>query len=88
MGDAVTLDGKPPWLEPTRKKPEPLPLTDDRMWTPDDVVRFLGVSKSMVYKLDQTGQLPSIRIGACVRFDPRVVRAFARGEGVSKPAAK
>lgn len=61
-------------------------LADDRMWKAVDVSRFLSISRSMVYKLQQTGELPSLRIGACVRFEPVVVRAFARGEVRSKLA--
>jgi hypothetical protein len=34
----------------------------------------------MVYKLGQLGELPGLRVGACLRFDPAVVRAFARGK--------
>ncbi len=55
------------------------------MWNADDVSRFLSVSRSMVYKLQQVGDLPSLRIGACVRFEPAVVRAFARGELRGRP---
>lgn len=60
-------------------------LADDRLWNADDVSRFLSISRSMVYKLQQTGELPSLRIGACVRFEPAVVRAFARGELRGRP---
>jgi excisionase family DNA binding protein len=58
----------------------PRPLTDDRLWDADDVASFLNVSRSMVYKLEQAGELPCVRIGARVRFEPGTVRAFARGE--------
>lgn len=61
------------------------PLDDDRMWNVDDVSRFLSISRSMVYKLEQGAELPSLRIGACVRFEPAVVRAFARGELRGRP---
>jgi excisionase family DNA binding protein len=65
---------------PVRPVRPPRPLTDDRLWDADDVAGFLSVSRSMVYKLEQAGELPCVRIGARVRFDPSVVRAFARGE--------
>ena len=57
-----------------RAKPgqAPRPLTDDRLWNAEDVAGFLSVSRSMVYKLEQAGELPCVRIGARVRFDPAV----------------
>jgi hypothetical protein len=63
----------------------PRSLTDDRLWNPDDVARFLTITRSMVHKLEQVGDLPSLRIGACVRFEPAAVRAFARDEFRGRP---
>jgi excisionase family DNA binding protein len=45
------------------------------------VAEFLGVSKSWVYQAVAAGRLPCVRIGAAVRFDPNVIRAWVRGEG-------
>lgn len=61
------------------------PLTDDTLWDADAVARFLTVSRSMVYKLEQAGELPCLRIGACIRFEPATVRAYARGELRGRP---
>ena len=61
------------------------PLTDDTLWDAEAVARFLTVSRSMVYKLEQTGGLPCVRIGACIRFEPATVRAYARGELRGRP---
>jgi excisionase family DNA binding protein len=55
-------------------------LTEDRLWDAGDVARFLSVSRSMVYKLEQMGELPCVHIGARVRFEPAAVRAYTRGE--------
>jgi excisionase family DNA binding protein len=55
------------------------------LWNSEDVALYLKVSRSMVYKLGQTGELPCLRVGACLRFDPAVVRAFARGELRGRP---
>jgi excisionase family DNA binding protein len=44
------------------------------------VAEFLGVSKSWVYQATSSGNLPCIRIGSAVRFDPDAVRAWLRGE--------
>ena len=45
------------------------------------VAEFLGVSKSWVYQAVAGGRLPCVRIGAAVRFDPSVIRAWVKGEG-------
>jgi excisionase family DNA binding protein len=57
----------------------------ESLWDAEDVAVYLKVSRSMVYKLGQSGELPCLRVGACLRFDPGVVRAFARGELRGKP---
>lgn len=44
------------------------------------VAEFLSVSKSWVYQAAAAGSLPSVRIGAALRFDPEVIRAWVRGE--------
>lgn len=51
------------------------------------VAAFLGVSKSWVYQATASGTLPCIRIGAAVRFDPEVIRAWVRGE-MSAPSVR
>jgi excisionase family DNA binding protein len=45
-----------------------------------DVAAFLHVSKSMVYKLAASGDLPAVRIGRLVRFTRRGVDSFVRSE--------
>jgi excisionase family DNA binding protein len=60
-----------------RMNPEPL-------WTWREVADYLRASRSWVYKAADAGTLPSLRIGGLLRFDPAMVRAFARGE---QPAA-
>jgi excisionase family DNA binding protein len=56
----------------------------ERLWTANDVASFLRVSRSWVYHRCESGELPCLRIGALVRFDPVHVQAYARGE---RPAA-
>jgi excisionase family DNA binding protein len=50
------------------------------LMTAGDVAAYLRVSKSMVYKLAESAHLPSLRIGACLRFQRDTVERFARGE--------
>jgi excisionase family DNA binding protein len=56
------------------------------MWDADDVALFFKVSRSWVYQKTAAGQLPHLRIGGLVRFEPEAVRAWARGE--SPPGAR
>lgn len=44
------------------------------------VAEFLGVSRSWVYQATASGVIPCVRIGALVRFDPAVIKAWVRGE--------
>ncbi len=50
------------------------------LWTAKDVATFLRVSRSWVYHRAEAGELPVLRIGALVRFDPSAIKAYARGE--------
>lgn len=51
-------------------------LSDDRLWQVADVARFLGCSKSWVYRESGAGRLPSLNIGGLLRFDPNEIRAW------------
>lgn len=49
------------------------------LWDAQDVARFLKVSRSWVYHRAEAGELPCLRIGGLLRFDPQAIHAFARG---------
>ena len=53
---------------------------DGGLWSALDVARYLKVSRSWVYLRAESGQLPCIRLGGLLRFDPEAIRAYARGE--------
>jgi excisionase family DNA binding protein len=50
------------------------------LWDAQDVARYLKVSRSWVYHRAEGGELPCLRIGGLLRFDPKAIHAFARGE--------
>jgi excisionase family DNA binding protein len=54
---------------------------DEVLWTVKDVAAFLRCSTSLVYKKAESGALPSLRIGALLRFDPSAVRTWATKSG-------
>lgn len=63
----------------TNPKDAPANLLSE-LWNANDAARYLRVSRSWVYQHAESGDLPCLRVGGLVRFDPEVVRAFARGE--------
>ena len=46
------------------------------LWTWREVARALKVSRSWVYAKAERGELPSLRVGGLLRFDPTEVRRF------------
>jgi len=54
------------------------PPTDvsDRLWTPDEVAHFLGLSRKGVYGLAERRLLPSVKVGNRLRFDPADIRRW------------
>jgi hypothetical protein len=58
------------------------------LWTAKDSAAYMQVSESMIYKLSQSAELPSLKIGSCLRFDPDIVRRFARGEIRGEPEGR
>lgn len=53
----------------------------ESLWTVDDVCTYLKASRSWVYERAASAELPSTKLRGLLRFEPEVVRAFARGEG-------
>lgn len=54
---------------------------EEALWDANDVARFLKASRSWVYQQAQAGQLPCVKIGGLLRFEPAAFRAFIRGQG-------
>jgi excisionase family DNA binding protein len=50
------------------------------LWDANDAAHYLKVSRSWVYQRAEAGLLPCLRVGGLLRFDPAMVRAFARGQ--------
>ena len=53
---------------------------NEGLWDARDVAGYLKASRSWVYMRAEAGNLPCLRIGGLLRFDPAAIRAFARGE--------
>jgi len=50
--------------------------TSNSMWTVQELACFLNTSRGAVYKLVKRRQVPHIRIGKRVLFDPEGIRAW------------
>lgn len=61
-------------------------LPFESLWDAKDVALFLKVSRSWVYQKAEAGDLPYLRVGGLVRFEPEAIRAWARG--VHSPAPR
>ena len=61
-------------------RPDALAITEDDMdkllLTPTEAAHALGIGRSKVYELMQTGQLASVHIGACRRVPAEALTAF------------
>ena len=65
-----------------RAGPSSLPQRIEEMkWAMNagEIAELLALSPITVYKLAKAGRLPSFRIGTSVRFDPRAVAEWLRG---------
>jgi excisionase family DNA binding protein len=49
---------------------------DKLLLTPIEAAEALGIGRSKLYELIQSGQLPSVRIGTCRRVPSEVVHRF------------
>ncbi len=49
---------------------------DKLLLTPTEAATALGIGRSKIYELMQTGQLESVHIGACRRVPAEAVHSF------------
>jgi excisionase family DNA binding protein len=61
-------------------------LLSDGLERISDAARFLGVSRSLVYRLINAGLLPSVKIGRNRRVPIRAVRELASDNLVDLPS--
>lgn len=52
----------------------------EALWSPKDVARYFQCSRSWVYMKAESGELPCLRIGGLLRFEPDRIRAWAKGD--------
>lgn len=54
-------------------------LKDEQLLTAVDIARVLNISKALVYRLIQRGDIPSVRINHAVRVKPVALQEFIKG---------
>lgn len=57
-----------------------------RLVTARTVAERLGISQHRVYELARTGDLPHVRLGRSMRFDPAAIESFIKGGGTGYDA--
>ncbi len=45
----------------------------ERLLTPAEVARILSVNVKTIYEWAELGIIPSLKLGGCVRFDPKQI---------------
>lgn len=66
------------------ERPDEEKLNDDTLWTADDVATWAKVSRSWVYQRSASGELPCLKVGGLLRFDPIEIKRFFRTGGVAE----
>jgi predicted DNA-binding transcriptional regulator AlpA len=72
--------------EPAAPLPTAAP-SDDEAWDVDRAAKFLGVSTSWLYKAAASKDVPSIKTGGRLTFDPQALREY-RAANAKGSAAK
>lgn len=67
-------------MTPTPHTPS---TSQEQLWDAKDAAAFLKVSRSWIYQRAEAGLVPHLKIGALLRFEPSVIRDFARQERCS-----
>jgi excisionase family DNA binding protein len=50
----------------------------DHALTVKELTKILNLRRAFIYRLAASGQIPSMRVGNAVRFDPKCVTAWLR----------
>ena len=62
-------------------KNEDIP-TDTVLWRVQDTAKFLGRTRQAIYKMVERGQIPYVKIGRSVSFNPSVIQKWLNSKTV------
>jgi excisionase family DNA binding protein len=51
-------------------------ITNEPLWTVREAATFLKLGRNTVYEWAASGQLPSLRLGSRIRFQPSALRRW------------
>lgn len=54
------------------------PVSERLLLTVEEAARCLGIGKTLAWRLVQEGQLPSVRLGRCVRVPRRALEEWVQ----------
>lgn len=59
------------------------------LWSVKEATKFLGCKKTWLYLACERGEVPHVRLGAMIRFEPEVLRTWLKSKrvGPGAPAA-
>jgi excisionase family DNA binding protein len=61
-----------------------MPLTTEAnfedLWTVAQAMKFLGVKKTWLYEACGKGEVPHVRLGSSIRFEPEQLRAYVKAQ--------
>jgi predicted DNA-binding transcriptional regulator AlpA len=52
---------------------------------PNDAAKALAISTRQLWTLTNRGEIPSVRLGHCLRYDPASLRDWIQSQLVAKP---
>lgn len=84
--DTIALPNESESLEaemtktPLRAPPKRPRAASTGLWDVHDVAEFLRISIRSVQREARAGRLPVLQVCGMYRFDPALIRAYARGE--------
>jgi len=50
--------------------------SNEHLLTPKEVSKWLSMSLPWIYKATERGDLPYLRIGQAIRYDPEAIKAY------------
>ena len=63
----------------------PFSFSPKKLWTAQEVAAFLRVGRNAPYEMADRGELPFIRVGQRLRFDPAKVREYLERQSSGAP---
>lgn len=71
-------------LTPTPLPSVQSPMSDAFLLRPVEAARVLAISPRKLWELSNTREIPSLRIGRCLRYSPEHLRAWIAARGAQR----